>query len=201
MDAVFALNLVSFARCFTLYDFIVAEMTILASRHPHRLKEIVTSLHTRREALLDVANTLNDKFLILANKFNVSVNIIWQICYTARYDIDSIKYGLKSCELQSLIGPDYDVIEDEVLLILEATHRCSSMVENFNSRLRPYLDEKKEITQKTLNLGQFYLNHKPFMRSHHKHLVNKTPAEALTGTAHKPWLEMLGFSSFKRQAA
>lgn len=184
-----------------LYDFIVAEMTILAARHPHRIKEIVTSLHTRREALLDVANTLNDQFLLLANKFNVPVTIIWEICYTTRYDIDSIKYELKSCELESLIGSDYDAIEDEVLLILEGTHRCSSMVENFNSRLRPYLSENKEITQKTLNLVRFYLNHKPFMRSHHNHLVNKTPAEAMTGTAHKSWLEMLGFSSFKRQAA
>ena len=74
------------------------------------------------------------------------------------------------------------------------------MVENFNSRLRSYLGENKEVTQKTLNLVRFYLNHKPFMRSHHNHLVNKTPAEAMTGTVHKPWLEMLGFSSFQRQA-
>ena len=184
-----------------LYDFIVSEMMALSVQHPHRLSEIVTSLVTRRDALLDVANTLNEAFCALANKYTLSVSIIWEICYTARYDANSVKYGLKSCALESLIGPDYDAIEDEVLLILEGTHRCSSMVENFNSRLRPYLDEKKEVTQKTLDLVQFYLNHKPFVRSHHKHLVNKTPAEALTGVAHKPWLEMLGFTEFQRQAA
>ena len=50
------------------------------------------------------------------------------------------------------------------------------MIENFNSRLRPYLDERTFMSQKSLNLIQFYLNHKPFMRSKHERLVNKTPA-------------------------
>jgi len=39
------------------------------------------------------------------------------------------------------------------------------------------------------------------MRSKHERLVNKTPAEALTGKAHLPWLEMLGFAPVKRYAA
>lgn len=72
---------------------------------------------------------------------------------------------------------------------------CSSMVENLNSRVRPYLDEQKFVSQKILNLIQFYLNHKPFTRSTHKRLVNKSPAEAMTGKPHQPWLEMLGFPS------
>ncbi len=128
--------------------------------------------------------------------------MVWKICYTTRYSMDNIKYGITSCTLESLIGDEkYNAIEDEVLLILEGTHRCSSMVENLNSRLSPYLDEKKEVTQKTLGLIQFYLNHKPFMRSYHKHLVNKTPAEAMTGKAHKPWLEMIGYTPFQRKAA
>jgi hypothetical protein len=39
------------------------------------------------------------------------------------------------------------------------------------------------------------------MRSYHKHLVDKTPAEAMTGKAHKPWLEMIGYTPFQRKAA
>ena len=91
--------------------------------------------------------------------------------------------------------------QDAVLHILETTHRCSSMIENFNSRLRPYLDERKFMSKKSLGLIQFYLNHKPFMRSKHERLKGKTPAEALTGKAHKPWLEMLGFRPWYKQAA
>lgn len=184
-----------------LYDFIVAEMVALALKHPHRIDDIVTSLKNRREALLNVSIELNKKFETLASQYSVSIETIWAICYSARYDIGSVKYHETSCELESLLGLHYEEIENAVLHILETTHRCSSMIENFNSRLRPYLDERKFISQKSLNLIQFYLNHKPFMRSKHETLVGKTSAEALTGKAHKPWLEMLGFISWYKQAA
>jgi hypothetical protein len=184
-----------------LYDFIVTEMTAIASVHPHRIDAIVTSLHHRRDTLLDVANALNDQFALLAAHYKVSINTIWRVCYSARYDLDSCNYGEESSALEELIGEKYDEIEDAVLLILESTHRCSSMVENLNSRVRPYLDERKSVSQKTLGLIQFYLNHKPFMRSKHKRLVNITAAEALTGKTHQPWLEMLGFAGAKRQVA
>ena len=184
-----------------LYDFIVAEMSAIAVKHPHRIDAIVTSLNHRRDTLLDVANALNGKFAELANKYDVSIDTIWRVCYSARYDFDSCNYGEESSELEELIGEKYDEIEDAVLLILESTHRCSSMVENLNSRIRPYLDERKSISQKSLGLIQFFLNHKPFMRSKHQRLVNKTAAQALTGKPHQPWLEMLGFAAVKRQAA
>jgi uncharacterized protein YoxC len=184
-----------------LYDFIVSEMELIAAKHPHRIDDIVTALTNQRNALLDVGNTLNDKFKILADKYEQSLEMIWSVCHAVKYDFDSFKYNNKSSELESIIGLKYDELENDVLAILETTHRCSSMVENFNSRLRPYLDKRKVVTQKTLSLIQFYLNHKPFMRSKHERLINKTPAEAMTGKPHKPWLEMLGFMSFKNKVA
>lgn len=184
-----------------LYDFILREMTALSDKQPHRISDIVTSLYTQREALLDVANTLNEKFTELAKKYNQPVARLWDLCFVTRYDIDSLKYNEKANALENLMGSDYDKIEDEVLGILENTHRCSSMIENLNGRIRPYLAEQKEVTQKKLDLLQFYLNHKPFARSKHERLINKTPAQALTGKDHPHWLEMLGFSLFKQQVA
>ena len=184
-----------------LYDFILLEMTSLAERHPHRIDVIVTTLNAQRAALLDVTNELNDKFMEVAKKYDLSIDIIWAICYLARYSFDGIKYCDKVSELESIIGYKYDEIEDEVLVILDSTHRCSSMVENFNTRLRPYLDKRKFISQKMLALIQFYLNHRPFPRSQHARLKHKSPAEALTGQPHKPWLEMLGFELVQRKAA
>ena len=184
-----------------LYDFIVTEMETLALKHPHRIDAIVSSLKYQRVALLDVSQALNKKFEAIACQYFVPIDTIWAICYATRYDIDSIKGHEASCDLESLLGLQYEEIEDAVLHILETTHRCSSMIENFNSRLRPYLDERKFMSQKSLGLIQFYLNHKPFMRSKHERLKGKTPAEALTGKAHKPWLEMLGFTPWYKQAA
>ena len=173
-----------------LYDFIVAEMSIIARRRPHRIDAIVKSLHYRRDALLDVADALNDRFAQLAAQYELSIHTVWHVCHTARYGIDHCAYHDQSSALESLIGEKYDEIEDAVLAILEKTHRCSSIVENLHSRLRPYLAEQKTVTQKIIGLLQFYLNHKPFMRSQHERLKNKTPAEAMTGKPHLPWLEM-----------
>ena len=184
-----------------LYDFIVTEMEALAVKHPHRIDAIVSSLKYQRVALLDVSHALNTRFETLASEYHVPIDTIWAICYAVRYDIDSITGHEASCELESLLGLQYEEIQDAVLHILETTHRCSSMIENFNSRLRPYLDERKFMSKKSLGLIQFYLNHKPFMLSKHERLKGKTPAEALTGKAHKPWLEMLGFTPWYKQAA
>jgi hypothetical protein len=127
---------------------------------------------------------------------NIPLSYIWNVCYLARYDYESIKYQQKSAIFEQELGCElYEQIEDEVLLILENTHRCSSIIENFNSRLARFIPESKHITQKMLNLYRFFLNHSPFMRSCHKHLQGKSPAEALTGTKHDPWFKMLGFQA------
>ena len=179
-----------------LFDFILVEIERLANLYPHRIQKILKSLKFQRDKLLDVANSLNDKFTALAVKHEVSLSNIWNICYLARYDYDSIKYQQKSVIFEQELGYElYEQIEDEILLIMETTHRCSSIVENFNSRLARFIPESKQITQKMLNLYRFFLNHSPFMRSCHKHLQGISPAEALTGTKHDPWFKMLGFQA------
>ncbi len=177
-----------------LFDFIVAELTRLAQIYPHRIKKLIKSLKFQRNRLLDVANTLNDKFQAISLNHKVELSDIWSICYLARYDYDSIKYQQKSSSLEDKIGYEsYKKIEDEVLLILDSTPRCSSIIENFNSRLATFISDNKTITQKTLDLYRFFLNHSPFMRSEHQHLKGKSPAEAMTGRAHDLWYKMLGF--------
>ena len=92
----------------------------------------------------------------------------------------------------------YD-IEDAVIAAMDSTERTSSMIENLNSRLRPYFYLRKEIGFDYLELLRSYLNHTPFLRSQ-THRANKTPAELLTGKTHKHWLELLGYQPFKRAA-
>ncbi len=76
--------------------------------------------------------------------------------------------------------------------------RRASMVENFNSRLRRFLNLKKNITTRKLALYHFILSHRAFQRSVHASLVGKTPAEALIQKSHPHWLEMLGYQRFKQ---
>ncbi len=84
---------------------------------------------------------------------------------------------------------------------MSTTDKTSCMVENFNSRLRPYFFLRKEINNHYLPLLQFYLNHTPLLRSEHEYRKGKTPTEIMTDKPHPHWLEMLGLTRFKKVAA
>ena len=49
-----------------------------------------------------------------------------------------------------------------------------------------------------LVLLQFFLNHRRYLRSEHRHRVGKSPAELLTGERPGHWLELLGHTRFVR---
>ena len=175
------------------------ELSAVASAS-HRIQALVKSLRKQKEALLTASHVLNREFQVIASRHSITAQDVWDVCYVARYDIQTLNYHTKADELASRLGPCFEQIEDEVLGVIAATPCCSSMVENFNSRLRPYLDARKQVTPKCLDLTRFYLNHQVFLRSQHDYMRGKTPAEVLTGTPHPNWLEMLGFQRFKKAA-
>ena len=49
-----------------------------------------------------------------------------------------------------------------------------------------------------LAMLQFFLNHRRYLRSEHRHRVDKSPTELLTGEPHRHWLELLGYTRFAR---
>jgi hypothetical protein len=72
------------------------------------------------------------------------------------------------------------------------TPRSSSLVENLNSRLRNYFTLRRHLGGSHLNLLQFFLNHRRFMRGRHDERNGKSPRELMTGQAHPHWLTLLG---------
>ena len=77
-------------------------------------------------------------------------------------------------------------------------HRASSLVENLNRRLRTYFFLRRHIGPAYLELLRFFLNHRPFLRSHPPERRGKTPTQLLTAQDHPHWLELLGFQRFRR---
>jgi len=183
-----------------LYDFIVEELSLLKTDNK-KLDSYIRSLIFQKTRLLAASQALNGRFETIAVENQISLAEVWQVCYSTRFDIQANRYHVHSQMLADVLGEEcYDKVEDEVMLAMAETPRCSSMIENFNSRLRPFLDDRKQVTQKKLSLCQFILNHRPFQRSHHLHLVGKTPAEAFTNKPHPHWLEMLGYQRFQQTA-
>jgi len=181
-----------------LYDFIVDEFTQLEILHPHRIKALRVTLTDKRDIALAYCDALEDKFRVIAQAHDCSLESIWDICELLRCELGGDTYSIRSVPLQELLGDKYDEVEDAVIIALGSTERTSSMIENLNSRLRLCFNMRREIGHGYLDLLRFFLNHKPFVRSSKPHRQGKSPAEILSGKAHPHWLEMLGYTRYSR---
>jgi len=181
-----------------LFDFIIHELTLLANKHPHRITDILTTLKNQKDSLLDVAESLNKQFKDIAIKHCVSLDTVWDICYFSRYKFNSQEYQLQSLELDEKLGDTFDLIEDDVLNCIDTTYRTSSVIENFNSRLRPYIDARKGFKSNRYSFIQFMLNHLPFKRAVNPEHKGKSAAEIFTGKDLPEWTELLNLKRFKR---
>lgn len=91
---------------------------------------------------------------------------------------------------KDILGNEYEMIKEKVFAQLEKIIQASSIVENINSILRPYLERSKnQVTQEFLNLFAYYHNHRRYQAGKRK---GKVPMEILTGKKQsKDWIELL----------
>ena len=75
--------------------------------------------------------------------------------------------------------------------ILEGVKRASSLVENLNGRLRPYMNLKRMVPEKFLTLLKVYFNTKRYRRSRKAERVGKSPLELLTGQKHEDFYDIV----------
>ena len=180
-------------RC-RLYDFVVAELQARQPLCPHRLGPVVTYLVNHRDALLAFAKQLDADLSALASEFQLPVAVVravFQVHTLA--DKDPRRWPHEAALRSQLRGRFYD-LSQAVLDLARHTVRASSVVENLNSRLRNYFFLRRHLGADYLQLLQFFLNHRRFLRSEHPERVNNSPAELLTGQSHPHWLDMLGFT-------
>ncbi|MEL7143758.1 MAG: hypothetical protein AAGL08_16245, partial [Cyanobacteria bacterium J06573_11] len=181
-----------------LYDFIVSELKQRAGKSYPSIRKLRTALHNQRDQLLAFAGVLDQKLADIAQCFELPLQAVRDVCLLHRKSNTSNAYwerwNLLHCQLS---GKFYEVMQS-VDKALEETPRASSMVENLNSRLRNYFFLRRSLGDDYLNLLQFFLNHRQFMRSLKPERVGKSPKQLLTGEAHPHWLELLGFKRFQR---
>jgi hypothetical protein len=184
-------------RC-ALYDFVVAELQARVPRCPHRLQPLYTLLHDHRDDLLAFAAELDEELIGLARQFQVPVGVVRQLLDVQKIDPHQARRWPREAALRQQLGSRFYPLAEAVAEVLRQTVRASSVIENFNSRLRNYFFLRHQLGPDYLALLQFFLNHRRFLRSEHPERVNKSPAELLTGQRHPHWLEMLGYQRFKR---
>ena len=110
-------------------------------------------------------------------------------------------YLEKTTILHHKIGECFYRLQKDLEKLIKSTVRASSIVENLNSRLRNYFFLRKTLGSNYLELLQFYINHRRYMRSSRPERKGKSPKELLTSKPHKHWLECLGNKLFKKSEA
>ena len=180
-------------RC-VLYDFVVAELEARRPLCPHRLGPVCTYLANHRDALLAFAKQLDAELHTLAAEFQLAPAVVRAVFDVQLLEAtDTRRWPREAALHQQLRGRFYE-LSQALTELAGHTVRASSVVENFNSRLRNYFFLRRSLGADYLHLLQFFLNHRRFLRSEHPERVNKSPAELLTGVAHPHWLDMLGFT-------
>jgi hypothetical protein len=190
---VFAVSALPYADRCGLFDFIVAELQARVPQCPHRLGPVCTLLKNHRDQLLAFARQLDEDLAQLAAQFEVDLAIVRQLLDLQSFDQRQPQRWQKESALREQLRGRFHALEQAVRAVAEQVVRASSIIENINSRLRSYFFLRREIGSGYLELLQFFLNHRRFLRSEHPERVDKSPAELLTGQPHPHWLEMLGY--------
>jgi hypothetical protein len=191
---VFAVSALPYADRCALFDFIVAELQARASQCPHRLGPVCTLLKNHRDELLAFARQLDDDLAKLAADFEVPLASVRDLLDLQTLDNRQPRRWQKEAALREHLRGRFHAIEQAVRALAEKVVRASSIIENINSRLRSHFFLRRELGSGYLELLQFFLNHRRFLRSEHPERVDKSPAELLTGQPHPHWLEMLGYN-------
>ena len=195
---IFAVAGPSFSERCELYDYIVEELRAREKLCPFRIGKLATALTNQRDDLLAFAAQLDHDLQTVADEFEVSLRVVRQVLQMQVLDPNRSRRWKEQSRLQQQLGSRFYHLGEAVAQVARQTVRASSVIENFNSRLRSYFFLRRHLGPGYLQILQFFLNHRRFLRSEHPQRVNKSPAELLTGSEHPHWLEMLGYQLFSR---
>jgi len=133
----------------------------------------------------------------IAQDCDAPLYLVRDVCLLQRKSPSSNAYWQRWNLLHKKLGGKFQRVVDAVVDAMKNIPRASSLVENLNSRLRNYFFLRRQLGAPYLNLLQFFLNHRTFLRSQRPERVGKSPKELMTGQSHPHWLELLGFTRFQ----
>ena len=142
-----------------LFDFIVAELRHREHLDPPRIRPVRTALEKQRDDLLAFAGVLDHKLACIARDCDVPRYLVRDLCLLQRKSPSSSAYWQRWNLLHKKLAGKFQRVADAVVDAMKHIPRASSLVENFNSRLRNYFFLRRQLGAPYLNLLQFFLNH------------------------------------------
>jgi hypothetical protein len=184
-----------------LFDFVVEELSYREVEDARRIRPLRVALQNQRNDLLAFAGVLDAKLATIAQAHAIAGPLVREACLLHRLPSTSSAYWQGWNQLRAKTGGKFHMLVDAVSQAMAQTPRSSSLVENLNSRLRNYFTLRRHLGGSYLDLLQFFLNHRRFMRSRVAERTGKSPRELMTGQGHPHWLTLLGLGSVQAQRA
>jgi len=184
-----------------LFDFIVEELMAREPDDPRRIRPVRVALQNQRDTLLAFAGVLDAKLADIAQAHAIAEPLVREACLLHRLPSTSSAYWQGWNLLRAETGCKFHALSAAVSRAIAHTPRSSSLVENLNSRLRPYFTLRRHLGNSYLDLLRFFLNHRRFMRSRRAERQGKSPRELMTGSGHPHWLTLLGLGPLQPQRA
>lgn len=181
-----------------LFDFIVEEIEKREDQFLYKIRPVRIGLKNQRDVLLGFVSELEKQFIDISQQLDVPIHFVHAVCELQALNQEDSPYWVQKATLQKKLGHNFFPIYQAVQESLANTPRASSLVENLNSRLRNYFFLRRHIGNRYLELLQFFLNHRKFMRSECPERAGLSPYEIMTGKIQPHWLESLGFNRFQR---
>jgi hypothetical protein len=184
-----------------LFDFVVTELQRREPADEGRIRPVRVALQNQRDDLLAFAGVLDEKLAAIAQVHDISAPLVREACVLHRLPNTSTAYWQGWNRLRAKLGGKFHAVFDAVNRVMAETPRSSSLVENLNSRLRTYFTLRRHLGGLYLDLLQFFLNHRCFMRSRRAERNGKSPRELMTGQGHPHWLTLLGLGPLQPKQA
>jgi hypothetical protein len=159
------------------------------------------ALQNQRDNVLAFADVLDAKLSAIAQAHAIAEPVVREACLLHRLPSTSAAYWQGWNQLRAKLGGKFHRLFDAVSQAMAQSPRCSSLVENLNSRLRNYFTLRRHLGNSYLDLLRFFLNHRRFMRSRCAERQGKSPREVMTGQSHPHWLTLLGLGPLQPQRA
>lgn len=179
-----------YEKSFSLCLWILDEMEAL---YPEKAK-YQKAISQFRNRLPDVLKFLR-RFRINIHETAVSLNIdehdLMLLYNQTAYPICSKEYAAIDKRLFKRLGKRILDAREALPNIIHMTYRASSMVENVNSRVRCYMNLKREVPENFIPLLNLYLNTRKAKRPSNKSWTGTSALDRLTGHDNPEFLDLL----------
>ena len=179
-----------YEKSFALCVWILEQMAAL---FPERKKyqQSLSSFRNHLPDILKFLRRLQDNLRQAAQLAHMAEDDLMLLYHQRAYPLYSKEYAAMERRLFQRLGNRILEARQTIDETIRMTFRASSMIENVNSRIRCYMNLKRNIPSKFLSLLRFYFNTRKANRPTNKSWAGTSALDRLTGHDNPSFLNLL----------